>query len=138
MKKPVLALMAHKQMTYLMVRMAKENEDKLCYFSLVATGEIGRLIEQTTCLEVDLVESGPMLGSLVASGIASAVIFLRDPLYNQPGEAELNAMLRICDTKNVPVATNVASARAVLQFIMTLESSIEEVLSNIGTRGIPA
>ncbi|HEY9641775.1 MAG TPA: YegS/Rv2252/BmrU family lipid kinase, partial [Coleofasciculaceae cyanobacterium] len=43
-----------------------------------------------------------------------AVIFLVDPLYAQPHEPDIQALLRICNVHNVPLATNLATAEAVI------------------------
>jgi methylglyoxal synthase len=59
--------------------------------------------------------SGPMGGdtqiaALVAEGKVRAVIFLVDPLSAHPHEPDIQAILRVCNVHNVPLATNVASA----------------------------
>jgi methylglyoxal synthase len=66
--------------------------------------------------------SGPMggdqqVGAMVASGTVQAVIFLRDPLTAQPHEPDIAALLRVCDVHNVPLATNAATAEALLHLI---------------------
>jgi len=42
------------------------------------------------------------------------VIFLVDPLYAHPHEPDIQGLLRICNVYNIPVATNEASAKLVL------------------------
>jgi methylglyoxal synthase len=42
------------------------------------------------------------------------VIFLRDPMTPQPHEPDINALVRACDVHNVPCATNIATARMIL------------------------
>jgi methylglyoxal synthase len=46
-----------------------------------------------------------------------AVIFLRDPLTAQPHEPDIAALMRVCDVHNVPLATNLATAEAVLHLL---------------------
>jgi methylglyoxal synthase len=46
-----------------------------------------------------------------------AVIFFRDPLTAQPHEPDVSALLRVCDVHNVPLATNPATAGAVLGWL---------------------
>jgi methylglyoxal synthase len=53
----------------------------------------------------------------VANNALSAVIFLRDPLTAHPHEPDVSALLRVCDVHNVPLATNIATAEAVLHLI---------------------
>ena len=56
-------------------------------------------------------------GGLVAEQKVLAVFFFRDPLTAQPHEPDVSALLRSCDVHNVPLATNMASALAVLEWL---------------------
>jgi methylglyoxal synthase len=47
------------------------------------------------------------------------VIFLRDPMTPQPHEPDINALVRACDVHNIPCATNISTARMVLD-VLTL------------------
>ena len=67
-------------------------------------------------------KSGPLggdqqIGSMIAEGKLDMVIFLRDPLTAQPHEPDVSALLRLCDVQNIPLATNVNSARIMLDHI---------------------
>jgi len=80
------------------------------------------MIQQATGLPVTLMQSGPLggdqqIGAMVASNTVKAVIFLRDPLTAQPHEPDITALLRVCDVHNVPLATNLATAEAVLHLL---------------------
>jgi methylglyoxal synthase len=46
------------------------------------------------------------------------VIFLRDPLTAHPHEPDVSALLRVCDVHNVPLATNLTTAEAVLHLMV--------------------
>ena len=75
-------------------------------------------------------ESGPhggdqQIGALVAKGEVRAVIFLRDPLTAQAHEPDISALLRVCDVHNIPLATNLATAEAVLSYITQQRTRIE-------------
>jgi methylglyoxal synthase len=83
--KITLALIAHDNKKTEMVDLVKQHSDRLSSFNLVATHSTGKLVQAGTGLAVTLVQSGPLggdqqIGSMVASGIVKAVIFLRDPL----------------------------------------------------------
>lgn len=59
--------------------------------------------------------SGPLggdlqIGALVCTGQIEAVIFLRDPLTPHPHEPDISALTKVCDTYDVPLATNLATA----------------------------
>ena len=135
-----LALIAHDGKKEEMVQLAKEHRDNLFKLSLVATRSTGNLIRERTGLAITLVNSGPMggdqqIGAMVASGMVKAVIFLRDPLTAQPHEPDIAALLRVCDVHNVPLATNLATAEAVMHLIFEHpevldEPQIEAALNN--------
>ncbi len=63
-----------------------------------------------------------LIASSIASGDISAVIFLRDFLQPQPGQANEDAMLRLCNINEALVATNVVTARAIVHYISHIES----------------
>jgi methylglyoxal synthase len=114
-----LALVAHDSKKENMVRLAKAHKENLTELDLVATRGTGQAIQARAGLAVTLMQSGPhggdqQIGALVANGDVSAVIFLRDPLMAHPHEPDVSALLRVCDVHNIPLATNIASAEAVL------------------------
>lgn len=64
-------------------------------------------------------KSGPLggdqqIGSMIADSDLDLIIFLRDPLTAQPHEPDVNALLRLCDVTNTPLATNLSSAEIML------------------------
>ncbi|WP_099092375.1 methylglyoxal synthase [Dehalogenimonas formicexedens] len=127
-----LALIAHDNKKEEMLSLVEDHRDSLSQLSLVATRSTGMLIQSRTGLQVTLMQSGPMggdqqIGSLVASGMVKAVIFLRDPLTVQPHEPDVSALLRLCDVHNVPLATNLTTAEAVLHLIFEHGEIIDEL-----------
>jgi methylglyoxal synthase len=122
MAKLTLALIAHDAKKAEIARLAEDHADKLSTLDLIATRSTGEIIRERTGLPVTCMLSGPMggdqqIGAMVASGIIKAVIFLRDPLTAQPHEPDIAALLRVCDVHNVPLATNLATAEAVLHLL---------------------
>jgi methylglyoxal synthase len=82
-------------------------------------------------LAITLVNSGPMggdqqIGATVASGVVKAIVFLRDPLTAQPHEPDIAALMRVCDVHNVPLATNLATAEAVMHLMFEHPEVLEE------------
>lgn len=68
---------------------------------------------------MESLQSGPLggdiqIGAQLAEGRVAAVIFLRDPLVAHPHEADIAALLRLCDVFDVPYATNAAAAELVM------------------------
>ena len=122
MERLALALIAHDSKKEDMVSLLKSHRNELARLDLVATRSTGQLIQSRVGLSVTLMQSGPhggdqQIGALVANGDVRAVIFLRDPLMAQPHEPDISALLRICDVHNVPLATNLATAEAVLHLL---------------------
>lgn len=114
-----LALIAHDEKKPDLIEFAEHNESRLGAFDLVATGTTGERLMQETELQVERKASGPLGGDLqigaeVADGDCHGIIFLRDVLTSQPHEPDISALLRICDVHDVPLATNLASARYLL------------------------
>jgi methylglyoxal synthase len=121
-RKKVLALIAHDSKKDDMVLLVKAHKEELVEADLIATQSTGQIVQERTGMEVTLLQSGPLggdqqIGALIANGQVNAVIFLRDPLTAHPHEPDVAALLRICDVHNIPLATNSASAEAVLHLI---------------------
>ncbi|HHX24232.1 MAG: methylglyoxal synthase [Tepidanaerobacteraceae bacterium] len=118
-----LALIAHDAKKKKMIEFAIAYKDILKPHTLYATGTTGKLIIEATGLDVNRFESGPLggdqqIGGMVASEKIDLVIFLRDPMTSQPHEPDINALLRVCDVHNVPLATNLATAEVLIKGLM--------------------
>jgi methylglyoxal synthase len=110
-----LAIIAHDGKKVDLVAFATYNRDRLSEFELVATSATGDLLADKVGLEVERVASGPLGGDAiiaaqVVAGKVDAVIFIVDPLGKHPHEPDIQSLLRICNVRNIPLATNVASA----------------------------
>lgn len=121
--KATVALIAHDAKKVDIVMFAREHIDLLRSCQLIATGATGRNIMKSTGLDVKCMLAGPeggdlQIGGLIASGEVDLVIFFRDPLTAQPHDPDISALLRVCDVHNIPLATNPASARLMLQGII--------------------
>lgn len=115
-----IALIAHDGKKADMVRLAQEFKDFLGGCVLCATGTTGGRLQNEVGLTVERLFSGPLggdlqIGARLAEGGVDAVVFLRDPMTPQPHEPDINALVRACDVHNVPCATNLATARLLLQ-----------------------
>lgn len=114
-----LALIAHDAKKDEMVEFVQRHRPVLSRYRLIATGTTGNRIQQVTGLPVDQKLSGPhggdaQIAAEVAEGNVVAVVFLVDPLYAQPHEPDIQALLRICNVHAVPLATNTATAEMVM------------------------
>lgn len=111
-----IALIAHDKKKQEMIELALEFKEVLGLHELYATGTTGALVIGETGLNITRLKSGPLggdqqIGSMIASNQLDLVIFLRDPLTAQPHEPDVSALLRLCDVVNIPLATNIASAK---------------------------
>ena len=114
-----LALIAHDRKKEALLNFAQRHQAQLREYPLVATGTTGLRLQEELDLTVERVAHGPeggdlVIGSRVVAGQISAIIFFRDPLTAQPHEPDISALMRVCDVHNVPLATNEASAEAIL------------------------
>jgi methylglyoxal synthase len=114
-----VALIAHDMKKDDIVRLAGEFAETLAKCELVATGTTGGRISAAHGLVIERKLSGPhggdlQIGAELAEGRVNIVIFLRDPMTPQPHEPDINALVRACDVHNVPCATNIATARMIL------------------------
>lgn len=113
--RPRVAIIAHDGKKADLVAFATFNRFRLTNCDLVATGTTGRLLVEKVGLEVEVVSSGPVGGDIqiagrVVEGGIDAVIFIVDPLDKHPHDPDIQTLLRICNVRNVPLATNIASA----------------------------
>lgn len=85
---------------------------------LVATGTTGQHARNAG-LEVETVMSGPLGGDAqiaaqVTEDKIDMVFFFRDPMGKHAHEPDIIMLMRICDVKNIPLATNPATAERLL------------------------
>jgi methylglyoxal synthase len=114
-----IALIAHDAKKDDIVQFVREHKELFERCHLVATATTGKLLEDQTGLRVDSVASGPQggdlqIGARIVDGFIDAVIFFRDPLTAHPHDPDIQAVLKVCDVHNVPLATNRASAELLI------------------------
>ena len=115
-----IALIAHDKKKDDIIKLAVKYRDVLKNHKLFATGTTGSLIIAETGLDIIRMKSGPLggdqqIGSMIADGELDLVIFLRDPLTSQPHEPDVSALMRLCDVKSIPLATNKTRAAIMLE-----------------------
>lgn len=90
----------------------------------MATGTTGSRLQAEVGLSVECLLSGPLggdlqIGARLSVSEVDAIVFLRDPMTAQPHEPDINALVRACDVHNVPCATNMATARILLDHLQS-------------------
>jgi methylglyoxal synthase len=118
-----LALIAHDELKDEMVEFVTKHAEALGDCELVTTGTTGTRIAEETGLAVNRQASGPyggdlQIGGMIADDAIDGVVFLRDPLTAQAHEPDISALLRVCDVKDVPLATNVASGELLVEGLL--------------------
>lgn len=111
-----IALIAHDTKKELMVQFCIAYCGILSRNNLCATGTTGKLVSEATGLKIQRYMSGVQGGAQqIAARIScneiDLLLFFRDPISAKPHEPNL---LRLCDVHNIPVATNIATAEALV------------------------
>ena len=114
-----LALMAHDNKKKLMENLCVAYRHILVKHKIFATGTTGQIVEDAVNLPVEKYLAGHLggeqqLSAQIALGEIDLVIFLRDPLNPKQYEPEMGALMRLCDVHNIPFASNLATAEALL------------------------
>jgi methylglyoxal synthase len=115
-----IGLIAHDAKKKLMQNFCIAYRSILMKHDLYATGTTGRLIEEVANLSVHKYLAGHLggsqqLGAQIEHNQMDMVIFLRDPLTPKPHEPEVNNVVKLCDSYNIPLATNLATAELLIK-----------------------
>ncbi len=115
-----VGLIAHDSKKKLMQNFCIAYRGILSKHELYATGTTGLLIEEVTNLRIHKFLPGEtggarQLASQIEQGNLDMVIFLRDPLHVKAQEPEVNSVVRLCDSYNIPIATNLATAELLIK-----------------------
>lgn len=114
-----IALNAHDTKKELMVQFCIAYCGVLSKHNLCATGTTGKMVAEATGLNVQRYLSGSQGGDQqIAARIScneiDLLLFFRDPISVKPHEPNDMNLLRLCDVHNIPVATNIATAEALI------------------------
>ncbi len=114
-----IALIAHDTKKELMVQFCIAYCGVLSKHNLCATGTTGKMVAEATGLNVQRYLIGSQGGDQqIAARIScneiDLLLFFRDPISVKPHEPNDMNLLRLCDVHNIPVATNIATAEALI------------------------
>ncbi|MBQ3497636.1 MAG: methylglyoxal synthase [Clostridia bacterium] len=114
-----IALIAHDAKKELMTQFCIAYCGILSRHTLCATGTTGKLVGEATGLKIQCFLGGSQGGdqqisARIACNEIDLLLLFRDPLNPKPGEPNEATLLRLCDVHNIPVATNIATAEAII------------------------
>ena len=115
-----VGLIAHDAKKKLMQNFCIAYRGILSKHTLYATGSSGRLVEEASGLSVHKFLPGHVggeqqLAAEIENNNIDLLIFLRDPLSPKRHEPVASNLFRLCDTHNIPLATNLASAEMLVK-----------------------
>ncbi|MBM2826729.1 MAG: methylglyoxal synthase [Dehalococcoidia bacterium] len=119
---PRIALVSHDTTREALIELLREFLPELHECSIVATQATGTMCKQLLGLPIEILTSSVkggdiLLGALVVEGKVDAVIFIKDPFVPMAWDPTPLTIMRACDMYDVPIATNIATARAILSEI---------------------
>jgi methylglyoxal synthase len=113
-----IVIIAHDEKKPDLVRFLKEREEWLLGVHLIATGRTAEFVEKEG-IDVKHLSPGKSGGyrqitEMIVKGDISIVIFFRDHKVVQPHHEDIRILLEACNTHNIPLATNYASAELLI------------------------
>ena len=132
-----IALIAHDSKKELMTQFCIAYCGILSKHTLCATGTTGKLVAEATGLTIERYLSGSQggaqqIGSRIACDEIDLLLVFRDPLNPKPGEPNEANLLRLCDVHNIPVATNIATAEALIHSLERGDLDWRDIVNHKG------
>lgn len=113
-----IAVLAHDAKNELMVQFCSAYCGILSKHSLISTGTTGKLVSEVTGLPIRKYLSGQggaeQILALLSCNEVDILLFFRDPINSKHTDSNDFNLLRMCDVHNVPYATNIATAEAII------------------------
>ena len=122
MSRDRIAFIAHNQKKMQMVTFVMKNYEviKSLGLKIITTGSTGKGLEEAGVEVYKKYSSGKMggdveIGSRICEGKVAMVFFFVDPLSSHAHDTDINALQRVCNVHNVPIATNPRTAELCLK-----------------------
>lgn len=113
-----IAVTAHDAKKELMVQFCIAYCGILSHHTMCGTGTTAKMVSEATGLEITRFLSGSQggdqqIGARIACNEIDLLLFFRDRTV-KPNDIDEAQLLRLCDVHNIPVATNIATAEALI------------------------
>jgi len=121
----LIAIVAHNNMKPTMMTFVAKHRDFFKTVQITTTGSTGSALQKKLGLRIaQKVASGPLggdqeIGSFITNDMVGGVFFFIDPLSAHPHEADIKALVRLCEVHNCPCATNPATGEALVHYFST-------------------
>ncbi|MEH2086901.1 FHA domain-containing protein [Nostoc sp.] len=118
-----IVLIAHESKKSELAELVSEHQEFFSQSFTITWPSVGEVLHQQAGITISQQTPAPTSGgyqtiaSLVGAGEIVAVIFLRDLLQPQPGQANEEALLRLCTINQVLLATNLSTAEAIVHYL---------------------
>ncbi|MEH2194495.1 MAG: FHA domain-containing protein [Nostoc sp.] len=118
-----IVLIAHESKKLELAEFVSQHQEFFSQSFTITWPSVGEVLHQQTGITISQQTPAPISGgyqtiaSLVGAGEIVAVIFLRDLLQPQPGQANEEALLRLCTINQVLLATNLPTAEAIVHYL---------------------
>ena len=114
-----IALIAQDDKKELMAQLGIAYCGILAKHKICATATTGRIVAEATGLDIELLLSGEgggtqQIASRIAYGEIDILLYFRASGVNETYNADDADLIRLCDTYNLPLATNLATAEAII------------------------
>ena len=113
-----IALTAHDAKKELMVQFCSAYCGILSRHTLIGTNTTAKLVSGATGLPIKRYLSGrggaEQILALLSCNEVDILLFFRDPIHSKSSDIHDMDLLRLCDVHSVPVATNIATAEALI------------------------
>ena len=118
-----IALVAHDHRKPELIHWAETHQSLLLPHQWICTGTTGQQLQEALPqANIERLASGPLggdqqLGARIAQEEVDMLIFLWDPMSAQPHDVDVKALLRLAVVYNLPTASNLATANALLSLL---------------------
>ncbi|MBD2564628.1 MULTISPECIES: FHA domain-containing protein [Nostoc] len=118
-----IVLIAHESKKSELAEFVSQHQEFFSQSFTITWPSISEVLHQQAGITISQQTPAPTSGgyqtiaSLVGAGEILAVIFLRDLLQSQPGQANEEALLRLCTINQVLLATNLPTAEAIVHYL---------------------